>query len=136
MTHHDKLACVRQGLGHAPTQREIQQWLWSGRRAGLSLPDQIALVVAGLGRSEEDWRVKVFGLIQQIPHGHLVSYRELAAWANRKHGLRINPRNVAWLRRRIYQTVGHDTDLPIHRIANAGDTTSEHDHKVTQAFNA
>ena len=86
--------------------------------------------------SPNDWQLKVFSLILKIPPGHLVSYGNLAKWANQEFGLSLRPRNTAWLRGKLYSIVGHETDIPIHRIANEGDVNSTLDHPYTQQVNA
>ena len=97
--------------------------------------EQIALVESKLAGSPNDWRRNVFDLILRIPAGYLISYGDLARWANREHGLHIGPRNAGWLRARIYDIVGHETDIPIHRIATQGDAESTKDQPYTQVVN-
>ena len=97
--------------------------------------EQLALVVSKLNGSPNDWQNKVFSLIQRIPSGYLVSYGHLAQWANRQYGLTLGPRNTAWLRGKLYGILGHDTDIPIHRIATQGDPNSTKDHPYTQTIN-
>jgi len=101
----------------------------------MTYQEQVTLVESGLAGSSDDWRVKVFRLIQRIPAGHLISYGELARWANQEFGLHLNPRNMAWLRGQIYGIIGHETEIPIHRIATQGDTESTKDHEYTQQVN-
>ena len=97
--------------------------------------EQVALVEAKLNGSPNDWQNKVFSLILKIPPGYLISYGHLAQWANREYGLNLRPRNTAWLRGKLYGILGHDTDVPIHRIATQGDAESTKDHPHTQAVN-
>lgn len=98
--------------------------------------EQVALVESELADSPNDWQLKVFRLILNVPSGHLISYGNLAKWANQEFGLSLRPRNTAWLRAKIYGIVGHETDIPIHRIANEGDVNSTRDHPYTQEVNA
>lgn len=77
----------------------------------------------------------MFSLILRIPSGYLISYGHLARWANREYGLSLNPRNTAWLRGKLYGILGHDTDIPIHRIATQGDAESTKDQPYTKIVN-
>lgn len=97
--------------------------------------EQVSLVEAKLAGSPNEWQVKVFSLILEIPSGYLISYGELARQANRKFNLQLGPRNTAWLRGKIYGILGHETDIPIHRIATQGDAGSTKDHPYTQRVN-
>jgi len=99
--------------------------------------EQITLVKANLAGSPNEWQLKVFSLFndKDIPSGYLISYGELARQANHKFGLRLGPRNVAWLRGKLYGILGHDTDIPIHHIANQDDAESTKDHPHTQKIN-
>ena len=97
--------------------------------------EQVTQVESQLAGAPGEWRLKVFSLICRVPPGYLISYGELARWANREYGLRLNPRNTAWLRGQIYGIIGHDTQIPIHRIATQGDAESTKDHEYTQKVN-
>jgi len=99
--------------------------------------EQMALVKSKLAGSPNEWRLKVFSLIndENIPSGYLISYGELTRQANREFGLRLGPRNTAWLRGKLYGIVGHETDIPIHRIATQGDAASTKDQPETQQVN-
>ena len=109
----------------------------------MTYQEQVDLVQSKLVGSPQDWQLKVFSLILEIPPGHLISYGNLARWANQKFGLQLRPRNTAWLRGKIYgilcgksgHVTGHETDIPIHRIANEGDLKSSKDHEYTQEVN-
>lgn len=97
--------------------------------------EQIALVDAKLVGSPNDWQRKVFSLILKIPSGYMVSYGQLARCANQEYDLNLGPRNTAWLRGKLYGIVGHDTDIPIHRIATQGDAESTKDQPYTKIVN-
>lgn len=97
--------------------------------------EQIALVDEKLAGSPNDWQRKVFSLILNIPFGYLVSYGQLAHCANGEYGLTLGPRNTAWLRGKLYGILGHDTDIPIHRIATQGDAESTKDQPHTKVIN-
>ena len=109
----------------------------------MTYQEQIDLVQSKLAGSPKDWQLKVLSLILDISPGHLISYGNLARWANQKFDLRLRPRNTAWLRGKIYgilcgesgHVIGHATDIPIHRIANEGDLKSSKDHEYTQEVN-
>lgn len=135
LTEAEKIGCIEAGLGHKPTAQEVALWLYGPGGRMLMEDEQIALLEVALRGSHDEWRLKVVGLIRQVPTGCLISYGNLAKWARQEFGLDIGPRNAAWLRKKIYWTVGHDTDIPIHRVANDGDTRSTRDHPVTQHIN-
>ncbi len=137
MASEDTTEWVRTGLQNNPTEqnKDIQNWLYGKASRQLTAAEQTAFVQDALKNSPNDWQLKVFSLIMEIPSGHLISYGELASWTNQKFGLTLGSRNTAWLRKRIYKVIGHDTMIPIHRVTNSGDTTSASDHCVTQEFN-
>ena len=135
MTDTELKECVEIGLGYVPTEQEVRDHLWARSGRKLSEAEQVTWLESRLSGSPGDWRLKVLGLIRQIPKGSLVSYGVLAARANREFGLSIGPRNAGWLRKRIYHEIGHDTEIPIHRVANAGDAHSTRDHPITQEIN-
>lgn len=81
------------------------------------------------------WRRVVYELILRIPSGRLVSYGRLASLAEEETGSNPGARNVAWLRRELYGILGHDTDVPLHRIATAGDVASINDSVETRNEN-
>lgn len=88
-----------------------------------------------LRKSKNEWQYKVYQLINEVPPGHVITYGGLAKRANRKYGLNINARNVANLRRRLYGLLTHDTEVPLHRMAKAGDALSQFDSPETQKYN-
>lgn len=87
--------------------------------------------------AKTDWEQKVKQLINDdiIPSGYLISYGRLAELVNQKHGLNIGPRNVAYLRRKLYGILGHQTNVPLHRIAKKGDVKSLFDSERTRKEN-
>jgi alkylated DNA nucleotide flippase Atl1 len=84
-----------------------------------------------------DWQKKARQLINDdvIPPGYLISYGRFAEIVNQKHGLNISPRNVAYLRRKLYGILGHQTSVPLHRIAKKGDVKSLFDSDRTKKEN-
>jgi alkylated DNA nucleotide flippase Atl1 len=90
-----------------------------------------------LRRSKNQWEWKAYQLINDttIPPGCLVTYGRLAELTNEVHGTSINARNVANLRRKLYGLLGHDTDVPLHRIAKKDDVASEYDSPTTKRVN-
>jgi len=136
MTEEQKFACVKKGLGNnTPSEQEIKDWL--GRACGIqkTKEEQMAYLDSELGNALNGKGRAVLDVIYRIPSGVLISYGNLARWVNKEHGANLGPRHVASFRKRIYQTIGHDTDIPIHRIANDRDIHSTLDHPVTQEFN-
>lgn len=100
--------------------------------------EQADFIRTKLAGSENDWHLKVFELILQIRPGELISYGNLARWAEKEHGLQLCPFNIAWLRRRVYNLLeshGPGIELPVHRVASQGDLTSSKDHPETQTEN-
>ena len=84
---------------------------------------------------EKEWRWHVTKLIAQIPPSCLATYGCIAAIANNRHGLKIIPRNVAWLRKHLYCLLTHDTQVPLHRVAKFGDVNSFADSVKTKSYN-
>ncbi len=104
----------------------------------MTYDEQVALVGHKLAGSPNDWQLKVFALVLLLKPGELISYGNLARWANEKHGLQLRPRNTAWLRKHIYHilgTNGQGIQIPVHRVANEGDLKSTRDHAETQEIN-
>jgi alkylated DNA nucleotide flippase Atl1 len=92
-------------------------------------------VEAELKKSKNQWEYKVFLLIQELPAGCVITYGGLAKRANSRFGLNLVPRNIANLRRKLYLRCGHDTNIPLHRIATQGDGMSKNDSPITQVYN-
>ena len=94
-----------------------------------------------LRNSKNEWQFKVYRLIKTcIPRGHVITYGGLAKRANKKYGLNINARNTAKLRDMLYVYFpSHSAipygELPLHRIAKKGDSTSKWDSPMTQKDN-
>ncbi len=82
----------------------------------------------------DSWRRAAFREISRIPSGCLASYGRIAEMTNER-GYSINARNVAWLRERLYWVLGHETDVPLHRVAKKYDVDSIHDSEETRGIN-
>lgn len=82
----------------------------------------------------DSWRRAAFRIISDIPPGHLANYGRVAALLN-EQGYSAHARNVAHLRRRLYEVFGHETDVPLHRVAKKGDVHSIHDSEKTRRIN-
>jgi alkylated DNA nucleotide flippase Atl1 len=100
-----------------------------------AMNNELGLIESELRSSKNQWRWKVTSLITEIPSGYLITYGELANCAKKEHGLNIQARNVAWLRKRLYGILGHDTEVPLHRIAKKGDVGSWADSEKTRSYN-
>ena len=74
-----------------------------------------------LSNSPNQWRWHAASVIQDIPEGFLCTYGEVARETNRRSDLRVNARNIAWLRAHLYMQTSRDTTIPLHRLAKAGD---------------
>lgn len=127
--------CIAAGLGYQPNEQEVVKWSYGRAGKKLTQEEQLAYLESAFQGENRKWRLQVLNIICQIKPGQLISYGNLAHQANRQYGLNIGPRNAAWLRKQIYLAVGHDTAIPIHRVANEGDTQSIRDHPVTQHIN-
>ena len=88
-----------------------------------------------LRNSRNEWHWKVACLITKIPKGYLVSYGDLANYANKKYSLNLRALNIGWLRRYLYKILTHNTTVPLHRIATKGDVDSGKDSRKTRALN-
>lgn len=84
---------------------------------------------------QNPWRWDVAKVIAEIPSGHLATYKCIAQIANRRHGHNLIPRNIAWLRRHLYELLTHDTQVPLHRVMGIGDVNSCHDSAKTKCYN-
>ncbi len=85
--------------------------------------------------SAGEWQWNVAQIITQIPHGYLVTYKALAEYANSLFGYCLIARNIAWLRRRLYELLTHETQIPLHRIAKVRDINSLADSEITKRYN-
>lgn len=86
-----------------------------------------------LGPSD-GWRRAAFSIIGGIPRGHLATYGRIAELVM-AHGHSAGPRNIAWLRHELYGLLGHETTVPLHRVAKAGDIDSLADSGETKKLN-
>ena len=85
-----------------------------------------------LRASPGEWRWQAASVIQDIPPGYLCTYGEIARETNRRTGLRINARNVGWLRGYLYDQTNRDTSIPLHRVAKSGDAQCQADSERTR----
>jgi len=76
-----------------------------------------------LKNSPGEWQWHVAQMITTIPSGQIATYGAIAEAVNRRHRHRINARNVAWL------------EVPLHRVAKAGDVESLADSAETKEIN-
>lgn len=83
--------------------------------------EKMSLIETEMRKSVDEWRLKVYGLINDIPVGHVITYGGLATRLYAKYGLHKSPRNIAWLRKYLYSELGFDTSIPLHRIACRND---------------
>ena len=88
-----------------------------------------------LRRSSGEWQWHVVRIITEIPSGRLASYKCIAKIANQRLGRNLQGRNIARLRRQLYGYLGHDTKIPLHRVAKIGDVESLADSKETKYYN-
>ncbi|GAA5482735.1 MGMT family protein [Haloferula sargassicola] len=81
------------------------------------------------------WRRAAYNQINVIPKGMLASYGRIAELTNLAAGTAVSARQIAWLRRRLYGFLTHDTEVPLHRVAKMGDVASKHDSEDTRRIN-
>ena len=72
-------------------------------------------------------------MILEIPSGRLATYGCIARIAVHRFGPHgsFTARRVAEFRRTLYEILGHETQVPLHRIAKQGDLTSQADSPET-----
>ena len=95
-----------------------------------------------LRRSKNEWKWKVHRTLEGdvVPYGYLISYGILAQKTNQEHDTSINARNVAALRRELYDYYRPhpnygEPPVPLHRIAKKGDVNSNEDSPNTKREN-
>lgn len=88
-----------------------------------------------LRSSKNEWQWHVAKIITEIPPSHLATYGCIAKIANQHFGHTLTPLNVAWLRKHLYALLTHNTHVPLHRIAKAGDVKSLADSPETREHN-
>lgn len=101
----------------------------------MKISHELTEIKTELENSLNQWRWCAAIEINAIPPGHLATYGYIAKIVEARHGVRVRPRNIAWLRKRLYKIFTHDTEVPLHRIAKAGDVDSLADSEETQACN-
>jgi alkylated DNA nucleotide flippase Atl1 len=99
------------------------------------MEEELNSIEADLRNSPGEWQWHVAQMIATIPSGQLATYGAIAAAVNHIHGHSINARNVAWLRGKLYELLTHDTAVPLHRVAKAGDIESLYDSQETKSIN-
>lgn len=146
MTEEQKIECVIAGIieeasskritrGSSPTDEEINVHLWGAIGRKTTEAEQVAFVEARLGNALNGKGKAAISVIRRIPAGSLITYGNLARWMNSEYGTSLGPRNLATFRKQMYGLLGHDTEIPIHRIVKEGDIHSKKDHEVTQEIN-
>ena len=101
----------------------------------LPLPEELVRLEATLRASPQAWQWHVATLITRVPAGRLITYGNLAEWANTAFGLHVGASNVAWLRGRLHSLLGDDTALPLHRLAKTGDPYSRRETPARKRLN-
>ena len=82
------------------------------------------------------WELDVANIITEIPSGRLATYGCLARFAAKRYGHNENAAlAVANFRNKLYGLLGHDTTLPLHRIATQDDRHSRKDSPTTKSYN-
>lgn len=84
-----------------------------------------------LRNSKGEWRWHEARVIQDVPTGYLCTYGEVAREANRRARLNVGARNVAWLRRYLYERTSRNTSIPLHRLTKIGDAHCLADSRIT-----
>ncbi len=101
----------------------------------MSIVSELDSIKSDLKLSSNEWRWNVTLLITGIPSGYLASYGILAHIYQHQYNRPISARNIAWLREYLYRKLGHDTEIPLHRIAKQNDIYSHFDSEETQIEN-
>jgi len=99
------------------------------------MEEELNSIETDLRDSPGEWQWHVAQMITTILSGQLATYGAIADAVNRRHGLSINARNVAWLRGKLYELLSHETAVPLHRVAKVGDIESLHDSEETKGIN-
>ena len=99
------------------------------------MQEELRSIETYLRNSKNNWRWHTAQIISEVPTGNIATYGAIAEAVNRRHNLNISSRNVAWLRGKLYELLGHDTIVPLHRIAVAGDVNSKRDSETTKSYN-
>ena len=90
---------------------------------------------AFLDETGSPWRRRAFEVICETPSGWLISYGRIAGILFERFGINVSPRNIGWLRNRLYSILTHETDVPLHRVATQWDVDSENDSDETKELN-
>ena len=110
----------------------------------IELVPQLLTAVVGKQYTEElneflgedgSWRRTAYEKIGKVDKGYLATYGRIAAMVEEETGRNPGARSVAWLRKRLYIIMTHDTCFPLHRIAKVGDVDSLADSDETKAYN-
>lgn len=109
----------RRGNGSPPVARESAA---VGTKS--LLPAELIQLEDILRASPKAWQWHVAALITRVPAGGLITYGQLAQWANESCGLHVSASNVAWLRTRLQNLLGDSTAVPLHRLAKTRDPYS------------
>ena len=99
------------------------------------IKEQLKELKAEFSQAGKEWRWHVTRVITEIPRGNLATYGCIANTVNERFGHAIIARNVAWLRGYLYGILTHDTLVPLHRVAKAGDVHSLADSSETKSYN-
>ena len=101
----------------------------------IEMEKELQSIEKQLRNSKDEWQWHVTRIIMEIPSGHLATYGCVTEIANQCFGHTLIPRNVAWLRKHLYGLLSHDTQVPLHRVAKAGDVESLADSDKTKIYN-
>ncbi len=101
----------------------------------IEMEEELQRIEKQLRNSKDEWQWHVTRIITEIPSDHLATYGCIAKIANQCFGHTLISRNVAWLRKHLYKLLTHDTQVPLHRVAKAGDVESRADSEETKEYN-
>ena len=101
----------------------------------IKIEKELQGIESQLRTSKDEWQWHVTRIIAEIPSGHLATYGCIAKIANQCFGHTLIPQHVAWLRKHLYGLLLHNTHVPLHRIAKAGDVESLADSDKTKKHN-
>ena len=100
-----------------------------------SLPAKLMRLEDNLRGSPQAWQWHVADLITRVPAGRLITYGQVAQWANTSYGLHVGASNVAWLRTHLQNLLGDSTVVPLHRLAKTGDPYSRKETPARKRLN-
>lgn len=102
------------------------------RRQGVR---ELRSIETRLRNSPHEWKWYAAQFIAEIPSGKLTTYGCISDLIQHRHGYSPGPRQVGQLRGELYDLLGHETMVPLHRVAKQSDLLSAYDSPTTRQEN-